>query len=360
MTPLPPVLGTWMPLDSGLVPSENWSSAHPPAAWMTLLTSRRSTAERTSVLHDLGWAALQAGQDAEAARLFEEGLALCRSQRAARPQRARLLNGLSAADRVRGLYPQAMQRARAAYASGEDPCDRFHATLGLATALRLSGDRLLSTRHHFAALHLSGPLGHEADVNALLDLVMPGNGRPDAHLLHPDIQDRTVLQDTERLLESGVDFAGWAPRGSLFALRDEGRTLPRVQEALALQVGPPPELRAHVVTRGQGGVEAAGRFIPVHGQGRSLALLAYLIERGPSPWRVVADSVLDEGAESEQYVQIKYHLSRLRGLLGDDHALTLRRGRLALGQHWTWSTDLHAGGAPITLDAPLDWLNEDD
>ncbi|GGJ78879.1 hypothetical protein GCM10008939_23410 [Deinococcus aquiradiocola] len=323
---------------------------------MVRLTSRGAVADRAAILHDLGWAALEGGEVTEGARLFEEGLALCRRQRAARAQLPRLLTGLSAADRVRGLYTSAAERARAAHECSEDAWAEFHAALSLATAWRLAGDAIVATRHHYVALRLAGPLGHEADVAALLDLVTPGSGRPDDHLLRPEVLHRLALIDAEGLLRNGVTPV-WPAGVTPFAVLDETRRLPRVREALRLRLPDVPDLTIRVIVRGRPGLDVAGRFVPLHGDARSLALLAYLVECGPSPWPVVADAVLDEGDRSEVYAQVKYHLSRVRGLLGEPRAVTLRRGRLALSPHWTWTSDVREAGPPVRLDAPLDWLD---
>lgn len=324
---------------------------------MVRLTSRGGAADKASILHDLGWAALMVGQTAEAARLFGEGLALSRSQRVARPHAPQLLTGLSTTDRVRGLFPQATERAQSALERSEEPWAKFYAALSLATVWRLAGDPIIATRHHYVALLLAGPLGHEADVTALLDLVLPGNGRPENHLLSPEILYRLMLIDAEGLLESGLS-PEWAGPGSVFALHDEARQLPRVRAALGLDLPAVPGLKVRVTTRGRPGLDVAGRFAPLYGDGRSLALLAYLVERGPTPWTVVADAVLNEGTQTAQYGQVKYHLAQLRGMLGDPRALTLRRGRLGLSPHWTWTTDLREDGPPVQLDAPLDWLDD--
>ena len=313
--------------------------------------------DRAAILHDLGWAALHAGELAVAGQYFEEGLALGRSQRAARPLAAALLVGLSAVDRVQGLFTQALHRGQAALDRAEAGPVEFYAALGLATLYRLDGQTVLATRFHYRARRDAGQFGAEHDVQALLDLVLPGEGRPDESLLSPEIRARLALQDAEQLLARDlVPPAPVSPSG--YALLDEGRTLPRVRAWLGLNAPVVPSLTVQVVLRGLPGLLICGRFVPLHGDGRTLALLAYLVVNGSTPWPVVADAVLDEAPAGRLYGQVKYHLTRLRGMLGDERAVTLRQGRLTLAPHWQGTTDIHGGGPPITLDAPLDWVDD--
>jgi hypothetical protein len=350
-----------MPADSRLVPPPGWDHAHPPAAWQERLTdrSRGSTADRAAILHDLGWAALHAGELAAAGQYLEEGLALGRSQRAARPMTAALLVGLSAVDRVQGQFAQALHRGRMGLERAAAGPVAFHAALGLATLYRLDGQVVPATRYHYLARRDAAQFGAEHDVQALLDLVLPGEGRPDGVLLSPDIQARLVLQDAEQLLAR--DLAPLAPvDASPYALLDEGRTLPRVRAWLGLHLPAAPALSVRVVLRGPPGLLVSGRFVPLHGDGRTLALLAYLVVQGPTPWPVVADAVLDEAPRERLYGQIKYHLTRLRGMLGDERAVALRQGRLTLASHWQWSTDLGDAGPALMPGAPLGWVDDRD
>ncbi|PIG96197.1 hypothetical protein AMD26_018035 [Deinococcus sp. UR1] len=137
---------------------------------------------------------------------------------------------------------------------------------------------------------------------------------------------------------------------------DESRSVPHVRAALGWPEPPAAPDEARLVTRGRLGVQRGLTFVPMSGEGRSLALLAYLIERGGAPWPRVADAVLGEGTEKALYGQVRYHVSRLRSLLGDSEAVRLRGGRLSLGPQWVWSTDLRGGQGPCLLDGPLGWL----
>ncbi|GAA0514249.1 hypothetical protein [Deinococcus depolymerans] len=360
MTPLSPPLGRWAQ-GSPLEPPADWSWRHPPAAWLTLLAEGgRGVPQRAAVLHDLAWAALLGGEVAAAAGQFEEGMGLVRSQRAARPWRGPLLVGLATVDRVQGSFEASLSRAREALGGQVDAAVTFGAHLTLATTTRLMGDPLVSVRHHYAALRYA-PAPAVADVQALLDLVHPGAGRPDAARLSPGVQLRLALQDAESVRRSGRP-AGPLPdvAGFRFEVLDESRSVPLVRAALGLPEPATTPNEARLITRGRLGVQRGLTFVPMRGEGRSLSLLAYLIERGGAPWPRVADAVLEEGTEKALYGQVRYHVSRLRSLLGDSGAVRLRGGRLSLGPQWVWSTDLRDGQGPCLLDGPLGWLEADE
>ncbi|NTY02622.1 hypothetical protein [Deinococcus sp. JMULE3] len=358
MTPLPPPLGQWA-AGTPLEPAAAWSWRRPPAAWLEVLGSGgRGVPQRAAILHDLGWAALLSGDVAAAAGQFEEGMGLVRAQRAARPWRGRLLVGLATVDRVQGAFEASLSRAREALGGQLEDAAAFGAHLTLATTTRMMGDALVSVRHHYAALRYAPP-DARADVQALLDLVHPGSGRPDEGTLSPGVQLRLALQDAESVLRAGLG-AGLLPdvTGFPFEVLDESRSVPHVRAALGW---PDPAVTpdaARLVTRGRLGVQRGLTFVPMRGEGRSLALLAYLIERGSAPWPLVADAVLGEGTPGALYGQVRYHVSRLRSLLGDSGAVRLRGGRLSLGPQWAWSTDLREAG-PCLLDGPLDWLEDE-
>lgn len=357
MTPLPPPLGRWA-LGTPLDPAGRWSWRRPPAAWLTLLADGgRGVPQRAAILHDLGWAALLDGDVAAAAGQFEEGMGLVRAQRSARPWRGALLVGLATVDRVQGAFEASLSRAREALGGQVDGGVAFGAHLTLATTTRVMGDPLVSVRHHYAALRYAPSAEAAADVQALLDLVHPGSGRPDEARLSPGVQLRLALQDAESVLRSGLpvellpDVSGFG-----FEVLDESRSVPHVRAALGWPEPPAAPDEARLVTRGRLGVQRGLTFVPMRGEGRSLALLAYLIERGGAPWPRVADAVLGEGTEKALYGQVRYHVSRLRSLLGDSEAVRLRGGRLSLGPQWVWSTDLRGGQGPCLLDGPLGWL----
>ncbi|WP_295815117.1 hypothetical protein [uncultured Deinococcus sp.] len=310
----------------------------PPPPWIAALGAHDHVLERAWIRHDLGWAALLAGQERAAAHQFEEGLALCRSQRAARPVQGPLLTGLSTADRLQGHHHLAERRARVAL-DGTPPQQRFTASLALATVLRLGGDPDAAILPYQVALTVA-PAHYMDDVHALLSLVMPAHHRPEATRLWADTRTRVFLQDAEGLLTCGVTPQWSQTELTTLAVRDEARALPRVLVALSLALPSPSALAVQVVLHGRMGLRVAGRFVPVPGDGQTLTLLAYLIEHGSAPWTEVAEAVLTQpGSEQVAYVQVKYHLARLRGMLGDPDAIRLRRRRLSLATHWQWSTD---------------------
>lgn len=359
MTPLPPPLGRWS-VGTPLEPALGWSWREPPAAWLMLLAGGgRGVPQRAAVLHDLAWAALLSGEVAAAAQQFEEGMGLVRSQRAARAWRGALLVGLATVDRVQGAFEASLSRAREALGGAVPDGVAFGAHLTLATTARLMGDPLVSVRHHYAALRFAPEAGAAADVQALLDLVHPGSGRPDESMLSPGVQLRLALQDAESVLRSGLPV-GLLPdvTGYPFEVHDERWSVPLVRAALGWPAPPAAPDQARLVTRGRLGVQRGLTFVPMRGEGRSLALLAYLIERGSAPWPVVADAVLGEGSREALYGQVRYHVSRLRSLLGDADAVRLRGGRLSLGPQWTWSSDVRGGEGACRLEGTVAWLED--
>jgi len=310
---------------------------------MERLTSRGrgSTLERTHILHDLGWAALREGLLSEAGRMFEEGLALTRSQRAARPVAAALLVGLSAVERVQGQLPQSLHRARTALECAPNAAVEFSAALSLGTTYRLGGDTILATRYHYLARRDAARFDALEDVQALMTLMLPGEHRPPEALLSAEVVTRLAMHDAETRLQAGesAGFLASLPLPSRYAVMDEVRVLPAVAAALGTCPPSAPPQTVHVQTKRQLGLNVSGRFVPLHGDGFTLALVSYLVQHGPTAWQVVAEATLPEGDEARVYGQVKYHLSRLRGMIGDERAISLRRGRLSLAPHWTWTTD---------------------
>ncbi|CAM4080101.1 hypothetical protein [Deinococcus marmoris] len=357
MTPIPPLLGAWVPPGSPLTPPPDWTWRRPPPSWTLCLETRRNTYERAAILHDLGWAALLAGALADARALTEEGLALTRSQRAARPWQGALLVALSSVHRASGEGTQALARAEAA---GElarargDTLTASHAALAAGTVHRLQGERFKATRLHYLALARGEAHGLAPDIQALLSLLEPPASVETVREVHPDVAYRLALHAAAGVLSRGGEVPGLALSGSRFALLDELRSLPDLRDRLGTELPIAPARTAQVVTLGQPGLLVSGRFAPVYGQGQALALLAYLIERGSHPWRVVVDEVLGEGDERTLYDQLRYHLSVLRSVMGERDAVQLRRGRLSLSPTWVWSTDLSEPGVrPAGM--PLAW-----
>lgn len=311
---------------------------------------------RALLLLTLGGAHLRAGDGEQAARRLDEGLAITRSHRLARPLRPTLMVGASVAARLRGEFDQAAAHAEVALrARTLGPGARVAAFLALATARRLAGDAWGSLTPVHAALEFAASSDAEVARSLTWLTLSPADALPQAAqlagLTRGTLRARLAWPLAEQALRAGhpAEARRWLALALADPLaREEARLCPqaaRLGGIHTLQVSAPDKVQ--VLTLERQGVLVGTRFLPVPGDGRLLALLAFLIHGGASHWERVAEAVLGDGSRDALYTQVRHHLSAARQLVGDPAAVVSRRGIIDLSGNYRWSCDV--------LEAPHTW-----
>lgn len=364
----------------------NWSWRAFPAAWAEVLTGRQ-VALKVGLLHDLGWSALLDTELEAAAKLLEEGMALIRSQRVARPYRAAFLVALSTLDRLRGQFNLAEQRANDAITlATKGSIDELYGQLALATVLRFSGQELKAIRHYYRAQVLTADPQLLADIECQKSLLRLGGTKGASqqvgfNSLSLGMQWRLALnvcQTTEtdirhipapmlaqclavlaKDLNSTELNLNTLPDMVRFHVLDELVGLSKIKYDKQATV--------RAITRGRLGLEVMGQFKPIYGEGKVIELLTCLILKGAMSSEALSNLVLDvsnevtEPKEREKrlYGQLRYHLAQLRDMIGDRQSIVLSRKTVSLSANWHWSTDLKDEHIqPLCLKDLPSWLQD--
>lgn len=334
--------------------------------------SRESAAGRAALLLALGHHQLRTGESRDAWRHFDDGLALTRSHRTARPLRSRLLTGASMAARAQGHFRMSVSLAETATRiRNQTPEAAASAWLAVASAHRLAGAAWESLTATHTALGLyPTPEGQVAKILTWMTL-MPGQVLQEARELvtqvDGELQARLAWHLAEYALGTGDQQAatGW-----LLLTRDtpsaaeEGRVCLLAARQSALSLPPVSDVRepVDVLTLNRRGLQVGDRFIPVPGSGHQLALLAFLIRDGATPWLRAAEAVLaqETSTEAALYTQVRSHLTTIRRLVGDPGCVSSRRGILDLASDRVWQCDVEKAlvsgrGAPAWLPNVTGW-----
>lgn len=117
-----------------------------------------------------------------------------------------------------------------------------------------------------------------------------------------------------------------------------------------------------------GGVQVSAARSP-----RAVLLLAFLIQNDGEALEEIAAQILPPDTEvkdadlsqAHRVARVRQHLRQARALLGDDAAVVSQKGRLYLGQQYTWESDLRLAVTTGTFDArrllptlACPWLDE--
>ncbi|MFT2721091.1 hypothetical protein ACMT4L_13930 [Deinococcus sp. A31D244] len=318
--------------------------------------------ERVQVLLCLSATHLHRGEGGLAARWADEALALTRSQRLARDLRGEALVWAATAARVEGSYASAQALADAALRtraaqSGSDQGGagtplRVRALLARAAARRLSGDPWGSLSDTHAAQEERRTQAGEVAVTLVWMALDPASTASRAATLAGQVSGalraRLAWTLAEHALRGGAqeEARRWLKEAlaSPFA-QEEARTCPLAVSAAGGALPPTPAARTvQVLTLTRRGLLDGLRFVPVPGDGRMLAVLAFLIDAGPSHWERLADAVLGTGSREALYGQVRHHLSVTRQILGHPGAVTSRQGIVTLDPGIHWSCDALTGG----------------
>lgn len=117
-----------------------------------------------------------------------------------------------------------------------------------------------------------------------------------------------------------------------------------------------------------GGVQVSAARSP-----RAVLVLSFLVQNDGEVLDEIAAQILPpdteikdaDQAQAHRIARVRQHLRQARTLLGDDAAVVSQRGRLYLGQQYTWESDLRVAVVQGTFDARLllptlacPWLDE--